>query len=158
MPCDPTQHEADHGEAKERQCHRGEVLEVLGEAAAAAQPAEGAFDDPPLGQHHEPLGGIGALDDFQVPRPELANRRCGGGPLVAAVGEHPHDEGKEAPDLLEERQRAIAILDIGGLDVNRQDQAERIDDDVAFLAFDLLAGVIARRIDPRPPFSAPLTL
>ena len=131
---------------------------MFGEAPTAAQPTEGAFDDPALGQHHEPLGGIGALDDFQVPGPELANRRCGGGPLVAAIGEHPHDKGKEAADLFEDWQRPIAILNIGGLDVGRQDQAERVDDDVAFLAFDLFTSVVARRIDPRPPFSAPLTL
>jgi hypothetical protein len=37
-------------------------------------------------------------------------------------------------------------------------QAERIDEDVALLALDLLAGVVAARVDPRPPFSALFTL
>lgn len=158
MPCDSAQHEADHGQAQERQRHSGEVLEVLGEASAAAEPPEGAFDDPPFGQHLEALGGIGALDDFQVPGAEFAHRRRRGRALVTAIGEDPHDERKQAADLLEHRQRAVAVLDIGGLDVGRQDQAERIDDDVPLLAFDLFASVVARRIDPRHPFSAPLTL
>ena len=39
-----------------------------------------------------------------------------------------------------------------------QDQTEGVDEEMAFLAFDLLARVIARRVDARPPFSALLTL
>jgi len=37
-------------------------------------------------------------------------------------------------------------------------QALRVDQDVPFLAFDLLTAIKARRVDPTPPFSAPLTL
>jgi hypothetical protein len=37
-------------------------------------------------------------------------------------------------------------------------KALRIDEDVALLALDLLAGVVARRVDRRPPFSALFTL
>ena len=158
MSCYPAQHEADHGEAKKRQRHPGEILEVLGETATTPHPPEGALNDPPFWQNFEPLGGVGAFDDFQVPRPEFADGCRGGGPLVAAIGEDPRDERKETADLLEYRQRAVTVLDIGRLDVGRQDQAERIDDDVPLLAFDLFARVVARRVDPRPPFSAPLTL
>jgi len=39
-----------------------------------------------------------------------------------------------------------------------QQQAEFVDEDVAFLAFDQLAGVEAMRIDRGPPFSALFTL
>jgi hypothetical protein len=34
----------------------------------------------------------------------------------------------------------------------------RVDQDVSLLAFDLLAAIEARRINPRPPFSVLLTL
>jgi hypothetical protein len=37
-------------------------------------------------------------------------------------------------------------------------QALRVDEDMALLAFDLLATIEAWRIDPQPPFSALLTL
>jgi hypothetical protein len=37
-------------------------------------------------------------------------------------------------------------------------KALRIDENVPLLAFDLLAAIKARRIDPAPPFSALLTL
>ena len=40
------------------------VFVVLGEAAAAAEPCEGTFDDPSLGQNLETDRMIGALDDF----------------------------------------------------------------------------------------------
>jgi len=39
-----------------------------------------------------------------------------------------------------------------------QNQAQRIDQDMPLLAFDLLARVIARPIDRRAPFSVLLTL
>jgi len=108
----------------------GEVFDGLCKASAAAQPTKGAFGNPSLGQHHEPLGDVGAHDDFQVPGPELANRRSGGGPLVAAVDEHPHDKGKEAVELFENWQHHISILTIGGLDVGRQDHLECVDDKI----------------------------
>jgi hypothetical protein len=37
-------------------------------------------------------------------------------------------------------------------------EAYGIDEDVTLLAFDLLACIIAIRVDAAPPFSAPLTL
>ena len=74
------------------------------------------------------------------------------------IGKDPFDKRKEATNLFQHGQGAIAVLDIGGLDVGRQDHAERIDDDVPLLAFDLLASVVARPIDLCPPFSAALTL
>jgi hypothetical protein len=39
-----------------------------------------------------------------------------------------------------------------------QQQPERIYEKVAFLALDLLSGIVAMRIDARPPFSALFTL
>jgi hypothetical protein len=44
------------------------------------------------------------------------------------------------------------------MDDGAHQQALRIDQDVALLAVDLLASVVARRVDAAPPFSAPLTL
>jgi hypothetical protein len=56
------------------------------------------------------------------------------------------------------RRDHVAVLDIGRRDREVDQEALRIDADVALLAFDLLAGVVAARIDRSPPFSAPLTL
>ena len=53
---------------------------------------------------------------------------------------------------------AVAILNVGGVHDGVDQQALRIDENVPLLALDLLPRVVARRIDRRPPFSAPLTL
>ena len=57
------------------------------------------------------------------------------------------------PQDLQQRLCAIAVLHAGGGDDDRQQQAERIDEDVAFAAFDLFV-----RVKPAdPPFSVVLT-
>ena len=53
---------------------------------------------------------------------------------------------------------AIAILNVGGVDVHVQQKAERIDEDVTLAPEDFLARVIAGRIKRTPPFNAPLAL
>jgi hypothetical protein len=49
-------------------------------------------------------------------------------------------------------------LDIGWMNDRVQQQTQRIYEKMAFLALDLLARIVAMRIDPAPPFSALLTL
>ena len=139
------------------------VFVVLGEAAAATEPCEGTFDDPSLGQNLETDRMIGALDDFSLPGAK--DSHCGGRgfSLIAAVGEDPLDEGEQPPHGLEDEQTTVAILDVGRMNHDVQREAQRVDQDMSllsfdFLAFDFLPRVIARRVDPRPPFSAPLTL
>jgi hypothetical protein len=52
----------------------------------------------------------------------------------------------------------VAILNVGGMNDDAQQQAQRIDGDMALAPFDLLARVVTRRVDRRPPFTAPLAL
>ena len=59
---------------------------------------------------------------------------------------------------IQNQKGAIAILQVSRMNGDGEDQAEGIDEELAFLAFDLLARVIARRVDARPPFSALFTL
>src|ERR1700738_4596985 len=68
-----SQHETDRGEAQERQGLSVEALPILGQAAAAVEPRDGAFDDPSLGQDRKALCYIGALDDLDV---DLAGGFC----------------------------------------------------------------------------------
>jgi hypothetical protein len=100
----------------------------------------GAFDqlDPPGGIGHGPAQLFAA---------------------VGAVGEDRLQKGKEPARLAVQNQKgAVAVLQVGRMDGDGKDQAEGIDEEMALLAFDLLARVIARRVDVRPPFSAPFTL
>lgn len=136
----------------------GAVLDVSGEAPAAVQPAEGAFDDPALGEGDEALGGTGPLDDLERRAGGLANGGGGVGALVAAVGDDAFQERKEPAHLLQHRQAAVAVLDVGRQDVHPEHQPERINDGMALAPFDLLAGVVAHGIRAFPPLSALLTL
>jgi len=114
--------------------------------------------NPSLGQNLETDRMIGALDGFQLPGTE--GTHCGGRgfSLIAAVGEDPLDEGEQAPHGFEDEQTTVAILDAGRMNHDVQREAQRVDQDMSLLSFDFLPRVIARRVDPRPPFSAPLTL
>lgn len=78
---------------------------------------------------------------------------------IGAVGEDRLQKGKEPAGVtVQDQKGAVAILQVGRMDGDGKDQAEGVDEEMAFLAFDLLARVIARRVDVRPPFSALLTL
>jgi len=46
----------------------------------------------------------------------------------------------------------VAILHVGGVDDHAQQEAERIDEDVALASLDLLARIEALRIKRRAPF------
>jgi hypothetical protein len=52
----------------------------------------------------------------------------------------------------------VAILHVRGMNDGVQQQTQRIYENVALLALDLLARIIAMRIDSGPPFSALFTL
>ena len=86
-----SQHEADGCEFQEGESVAVAVFPVLGEAAAAVEPGNGAFDDPALGQLHEPLGLIGSLDDFGFKTgTDLGERVAENRPLIGAVGKQLH--------------------------------------------------------------------
>ena len=135
------------------------VFPVLGEAAAATQPTDGSFDYPTFVRDDEAFGAIGTADDFgdearHEARQAVMENRSG----VGAVGEQLREERELSEHCGQEHQPAVAILNIGGGDQRVQQQTQRIDEDVALLAFDQLAGVEPMGIDAGPPFSALFTL
>ena len=79
-------------------------------------------------------------------------------PLVSAVGKEFLQKRKAAEQGSGDQNAAIAVPDIGWMHDGVQQQAYRAGKDVALLTFDLLARIVARRIDAGPPFSAPFTL
>ena len=78
--------------------------------------------------------------------------------FIGAVGEQYFQERKQAEQFREQRQAAIAILNIGGGDQAVQQQALGVDQNVALFALDQLARIEPVRIDAGPPFSALFTL
>src|SRR4051812_34069265 len=155
---EPSQHGADGGPAQECEAGAVQALPVFGEAAAAVEPRDGPLDDPALREHDE-LVAVGAPDDLPghlaadgaQPRPGLRTP-------VAPVGVELEQERVQAEQRPHQQQAAIAVLDVGGVDDRLHQQALGVDQDVALPALDLLARIVARRVDAAPPFSAPLTL
>ena len=78
--------------------------------------------------------------------------------LITAIGVEFQQEREQPEQRAHQQHPAIAVLNIGGMDDGVQQQALRIYQDMALLALDLLAGVVAVRVDADPPFSALLTL
>jgi len=105
-----------------------------------------------FGQNDEAMQLV-TLDDLEGPGADLVD---GGGQrrsLVAGVGEDAIDEGEEAARApIEDEPRAIAILHIGRMDDDAQQEAERVDEDVPLAARDLLARIVALRVERRAPF------
>ena len=86
-----SQHDADHGQPDERSDGAGVALEITYQAAIAADPGQGAFDDPAPGQDDEFVQFI-ALDDLQHPTTSAGSRSRGVRPLIAGIGEDARDE------------------------------------------------------------------
>lgn len=136
------EHDADHGETDEGNDGAGVAFEVASEPAVASDPCEGSLDDPSLGQDDEVVC-LGALDDFDLPGADVGDAW----PLVAGIGEELDDRREAALGVAQQAADAIAILPVGAMDNNVQQQAEGVDDDVPLAAGDLLARVIALRVD-----------
>ena len=135
-----------------------EGLEVFGQTAAAPQPAERAFRKPALGKNRETLCSIAALHDLQSGPSRPAHRPGCLPALVGPIRNHPLQKGKEPPHLSQNTQAAVTILQVGGQNGAAEHQAERVNNGVTLAPFDRLGRVIAHRIDPASPLSAPFTL
>ena len=100
-----------------------------------------------------------AFDDFDPPRSGRCDRRRQRRPLIVGIGEDMFNEGEAAARAaIEDQPGAITILQIGRVDNDVQQETERVDENVPLATRDLLARVIPRRIERRPPFCAPLAL
>lgn len=118
-------------------------LEVLGEPAAPTEPGEGALDDPASGKDDEAARVVCALDHLDGPRPVLAQGVLQLRAAVSAVGKHVPQPGIALTDGFQHLDRAVPVLDVGTVNDQADHQPERVGDDVALAAFDLLAGVVS---------------
>lgn len=96
---------------------------------------------------------LGTLDDLEHPGAGLGDGRGQGRSLVASIGEDARDEREEtARAPIEDKPRAVAVLHIGGVDDDVQEETERVDEDVPLAARDLLARIVALRVERGAPF------
>ena len=133
------------------------ALVVAAETPVAADPGQGALYDPALRQHDK-AAEIRALDDLK--RPGTGPLHQGGHvrSLVAAVPDDTLDEGKALARLPQQGLRPVAVLHTGGVHIHVQQQADRVDKNVALAPEDFLARIKPLRVKRAPPFTAPLAL
>lgn len=130
---------------------------VPGEAAAPADPGQRPLHDPALGQDDEAVA-VTAAHDLQRPGPGPGDGRFHLRSLVSGVADDALHE-REAPARLPQQVfGAIAVLDVGRMDGDRQKQAQRVGQDVALAAERFLSGIVAGRIERSPPLSAPFAV
>jgi hypothetical protein len=147
-----SEHDADHGETDEGCDGAGIALEVAREAAIVADPSEGAFDDPTLGQDDELVQFV-AFDNLDAPTSGPGSGSGDPWSLIAGIGEDALDEREQTAGApIEDQPRAVAILHVGGMDHDVQEQAERVDENVPLAARDLLARIEALRVERGAPF------
>ncbi len=96
--------------------------------------------------------GIGALDDLDGPAACLGDRLSGLWPLIAGICEDALDEGEGSARLAKNLADAVAVLNVGRMNDDAQQQTERVDEDVALAARDLLARIKALRVERGAPF------
>ena len=85
--------------------------------------------------------------------PALAVAQRDARSLIAGIGEDAFDEGEEAARAsIENQSRPVAVLNVGGMDDDVQQKAERIDKDVALAPDDLLARIKPLRVKRGAPF------
>ncbi len=147
------EHDTDHGEADEGRGTAEVALVVPGQPAMVADPGDGSLDNPPLGQHDKPVL-VAAPHDLEVPRTGPLHGGCHFRSLVSCIADDPRDEREQPARLCQQRLGAVAILYVGGMNHHAQQQPERIRQNVALAPDGLLAGVVARRVERRPPFCA----
>jgi hypothetical protein len=132
----------DGGDGDQRLGDAGELFVVANETAAFHDPSERALDDPAPAEDDEAFHPGHAPDDLEsdvglVLRPgdQLAS--------VAAVSEDALHEGKAPPGPLQNAFRPVAVLDVGAVDLDREQAAVGVGQDMPFAAMDAFSGVVA---------------
>src|SRR6516225_5520870 len=93
---------------------RNRGFEILCQAAVAIEPSERSFDNPAAWQQRKASRVSSAFDDLNGPFAELGEGVTQVGAVVNTIGEQVAQPGKQLVDRLDDQNRTIAILDIGG--------------------------------------------
>jgi hypothetical protein len=110
--------------------------------------------NPPFGDDDKALDGVSALRDLQADRPvrpqgfDPVHQRPSIGPISPNVSQ----PRNLVLDPLQESLCAVSVLDTGGRHHHREEQPERVDQDMALASLD----VLVRIIPTESPFSVVL--
>ena len=144
-------HHIDHGNTNHRLTALNQSLIVFGKSSVLPQPGKRAFNNPSLGKDDKRVR-IRSFDDLD--NPALPDHR----PLhkLSGITAISPDEFKAPPsrtELFDQQLAAVTVLDVGGVNHQREDQAERVNDNMTLAAL----GFLARIVPSVAPFSAVLT-
>ena len=78
--------------------------------------------------------------------------------LIARIPDDTLDERKGSSCLPQQGLRSVSILHAGGVDGDGQEQPKGVGQDVTLATGDLLARIIAGRVERGPPLTAPLVV
>lgn len=118
-------------------------LEILDESAAAAEPSEGPLDHPSARKHFEAVGALGTPDDRDGPLPVLAQCLAELVAGIAAIGKDVTQPGIKRANGRQDTDGAVAVLDIGGMNLQTHKMALGVGDNVTLAPLDFLAGIKA---------------
>ena len=94
---------------------------------------------------HGSPGGVGSLDDLDGPLAHAGQRVPELVSGIAPIGEDMPQPGEVLTDRFEHINGAVAVLNVGGMDENEDEEATGVCQDMPLPAFDLLACVITTR-------------
>ena len=94
------------------------------------------------------LCNFGPFDDFDLHLAHCLFHGIGKAwPLVAGIGVEPGQERVQPEQRRDEQSSTVTVLDIGCMNDGVEHQTLGVDQHMTFLTFDLLASVVAVRID-----------
>ena len=143
-PCEATREQADVGDVDPGFCRlrwfRSKSLASLRHLPSHANVLSTTHL---RGSTSKPLMASVTLDDLQCELADLLHCSFQLRSRIAAIGEDMAQPRPAFEDRFQEVRRAVTVLDIGGMDDETHQQAERVDNDMALAALDLLARVKA---------------
>ena len=144
-------HHIDHGNAYHGFAALNQRLIVFGKPSILAQPGERSLNNPSL-RKDDKLVRLRAFDDFDdpaVPADRPVDKLAG----ITAIGPDDLQAPPSRTQLPDQQLAAVTVLDVGRVNDQREDQAERVNDDMALAPL----GFLARIVPSVAPFSAVLT-
>ena len=101
---------------------------------------------------------VTAAHDLEHPRASAGHDGLHLAPLVARIRDDALQKGKTPARLSQQRLSPVPVLHARGMHADREQQPEGVGQDVALAAQDLLARVIAGRVERGPPLRTPRAL
>ena len=144
-------HHIDHGNTNHRLTALNQSLIVFGKSSVLPKPGKRSFNNPSLGENDKRVR-IRSFDNFDNPAIP-AHCPIHKLPGITTIGPDHFEAPPSRAQLLDQQFAAVTVLDVGRVNDQCEDQAERVNNDMALAPLCFLARVVPSLA----PFSAVLT-